>query len=115
MGTSIARRTLAPAPVLAGAPREIAADLTNADVTSDGAKFALVRQAGTYFRLEFPVGTVLYESSGYLSNPRISPAGDRVAFFEHPTFPDDRGFVVVVENGKARRLTAEWPTLQGLA
>ena len=101
MGKRIARGTLARAPVFGGAPREIAEDVTDADVTADGAKFALVRQAGTYFRLEFPAGTVLYESSGYLSNPRISPGGDRVAFFEHPTFPDDRGFVVVVENGKA--------------
>ena len=115
MGKRIARGTFARAPVLGGAPREIAEDVTDADVTADGAKFALVRQTGRYFRLEFPAGTVLYESSGYLSNPRISPGGDRVAFFEHPTFPDDCGFVVVVENGKARRLTDEWATLQGLA
>ena len=115
MGTWVARGTLARAPVVGGAPREIAEDVTDADVTSDGAKFALVRQTGTYFRLEFPAGTVLYESSGYLSNPRISPGGDRVAFFEHPTFPDDRGFVAVVENGNTRRLTDEWATLQGLA
>jgi Tol biopolymer transport system component len=115
MATWIARGTLARAPVLGGTPRLIAEDVTDADVTADGAKFALIRQTGAYFRLEFPTGTVLYESSGYLSNPRISPGGDRVAFFEHPAFPDDRGFVVVVENGKGRRLTDEWPTLQGLA
>ena len=34
-------------------------------------------------RLEFPAGTALHEASGYLSNPRVSPDGSRVAFVEH--------------------------------
>ena len=42
-------------------------------------------------RLEFPLGKVLAETGGYFSNPRFSPRGDRIAFFEHPIKYDDRG------------------------
>ena len=38
-----------------------------------------------------PPGKVLAEGGGYFSNPRFSPRGDRIAFFEHPIKYDDRG------------------------
>jgi hypothetical protein len=28
---------------------------------------------------------VLYETGGWVSHPRVSPQGDRVAFLDHPT------------------------------
>ena len=36
------------------------------------------------YRLEFPIGTVLYETSGRINQVRVSPDGGRVAFVDHP-------------------------------
>jgi hypothetical protein len=48
-------------------------------------------------RLEYPVGTVLYETACYLSHPRISPNGNLVAFMDHQVHGDNRGWVAVVD------------------
>ncbi len=41
---------------------------------------------------------MLYETNGYLSDLRIAPAGDRIAFLEHPNSNfDDRGGVTVID------------------
>jgi len=99
-----------------GAPREILENVRDADVTPDGRQFAVVRESGTGQRLEFPVGHVLYETDGQITNPRISPRGDRVAFQDHPLIRDDRGFIAVSDlDGKTKRLTPEWSSEQGLA
>jgi len=78
---------------------------------------AIVRDLGNLRdRLEFPVGTVLHEATGYLSNPRVSPDGSRVAFVEHNFRFDDRGWVKVVDRaGKVTTLTGELYAVQGLA
>jgi Tol biopolymer transport system component len=34
-------------------------------------------------RIEFPPGKVLYETTGRINTPRLSPRGDTVAFFEN--------------------------------
>ncbi|HKQ53134.1 MAG TPA: DPP IV N-terminal domain-containing protein, partial [Pyrinomonadaceae bacterium] len=62
------------------------------------------------------VGTVLYETGGWVSHPRFSPAGDLIAFIDHPIQNDDRGSVVLVGvNTKARLVSADWLSAQGLA
>ena len=33
------------------------------------------------WRIEFPIGKVLYETEGLISEPRLSPRGDRIAFW----------------------------------
>jgi Tol biopolymer transport system component len=67
-------------------------------------------------RLEYPAGTPLYEATGYLSDPRVSPDGTRVAFFEHQWRFDDRGWVKVVDrSGQVKTLTGEFWALEGLA
>lgn len=66
--------------------------------------------------MEFPVGKVLYESAGYLSDLRVSPNGDEVAFMEHPAKFDDRGSVNVVNlQGKMRVLSSGYWGMEGLA
>jgi Tol biopolymer transport system component len=78
--------------------------------------FAIVRASGHQQRLEFPIGTVLYETSGYISSPRLSPRADRIAFLDHPVTGDDRGVVAVVDlAGHRKVLTREWIGEQGLA
>ncbi len=108
--------TLARMPLGGGAPREILENVREADWSPDGATLAIIREANGRDRLEFPAGKVLYETSGYVSDLRVSPAGDRIAFFEHPIKYDDRGGVAVVDlTGKKTTLADGYWGLEGLA
>src|ERR1039458_51977 len=89
--------TLARMPLDGGAPREIQEAVRQADWSPDGAQLAIIREAGSKDRLEYPIGHVLREVSGYMSDVRVSPRGDRVAYFEHPLKWDDRGSVNVID------------------
>ncbi len=110
-GGTLARMTIG------SSPRAIAEDVREADWSPDGSAMAIVHDLGnSRDRLEFPAGTALYEASGYLSNPRVSPDGSRVAFVEHQVRFDDRGWIKVVDRGgKVTTLTAELFGVQGLA
>ncbi len=108
--------TLARMPLEGGAPRDLLDNVREADWSPDGRELAVVHDVGGKDRLEFPPGTVLHESAGYLSDPRFSPQGDRIAFMEHPTRFDDRGAVAVVDlAGHAKVLSAGYWGLEGLA
>jgi Tol biopolymer transport system component len=108
--------TLARLPLEGGAaPREVLEDVGWADWAPDGGSLAVVRWAGSRQRLEFPVGKVLYETSGWISHPRVSPDGLRVAFLDHPLYGDDRGSVAVVDRAGKRTLGGSWATAWGLA
>src|SRR5947208_132637 len=75
--------TLARVPLAGGAPREVLEGVSEADWAPDGATFAVVRDVGPRNRIEFPVGKVLFETTGWVSHLRISPRGDRLAFLHH--------------------------------
>ncbi len=108
--------TLARMPLEGGTPRDLLESVREADWTPDGSELAVIRDVGGRDRLELPIGTVLYESSGYLSDPRVSPGGDRIAFMEHPSRFDDRGSVDVVDlDGHARVLSGGYWAVEGLA
>jgi Tol biopolymer transport system component len=107
--------TLARVPLGGTGPRAIVDRVLDADWSPDGRELAVVRP-GARDRLEYPIGTVLYESSGGLGQVRVSPRGDRVALFEHPSHFDDRGWVVTVDRaGKRTVLAGEYKSLEGLA
>jgi hypothetical protein len=76
------RGMLALVPLSGGSPRELLADARGADWGPDGKDLAVVRQAGARQRLEYPPGRVLYESPTLIVSPRVSPRGDRLAFYE---------------------------------
>jgi eukaryotic-like serine/threonine-protein kinase len=98
-----------------GARRDILDGVREADWTADGSAFAVVRATDGRARLEFPIGTSLYEAVN-ITHPRIAPDGSRVAFIEHPVLRDDRGSVVVVDRkGQAKRLADGWASAEGLA
>src|SRR5262249_46352546 len=81
----------------------------------DGKELAVVRRVPGKQRLEFPAGRTLYETAGWISNPRVSLRGDRVAFLDHPTPFDDRGSVAVVDRqGSRKTLSDGWEALKGL-
>jgi len=89
--------TLARMPLDGGAPREIQEGVRQADWSPDGSQLAIIREVGGKDRLEYPIGKVLREVSGYMSDVRVSPQGDRIAYFEHPRKWDDRGSVNIVD------------------
>ena len=89
--------TLARMPLDGGAPREVQEGVRQADWSPDGTQLAIIREVGGKDRLEYPIGKVLREVSGYMSDVRVSPRGDRIAYFEHPRKWDDRGSVNIVD------------------
>jgi Tol biopolymer transport system component len=99
-----------------GTPREVLEDVQWSDWSPDGQSFAVVRVVGTRSRLEYPIGKVLYETEGWLTNPRVSPDGTAVAYMNHPIAGDDGGMVELVDrSGKRTKLAGDFSTEGGLA
>jgi len=116
IGAWVSMGTLARAPLAGGAPREVLEQVQWADWSPDGTKFLVVRDAGGMNRLEYPIGTTLYQTGGWIGHPRISPKGDMIAFADHPIQGDDSGSLSVVDlEGHKKSLTEEWFTIQGAA
>src|SRR5271163_3627995 len=116
IGTWVNMGTLARAPLVGGAPREVLEQVQWADWSADGTSLAVVRDMGGRNRLEFPIGKPLYETGGWIGHPRVSPKGDQIAFIDHPVQGDDSGSLALVDlNGNKRSLSGEWFTIQGLA
>lgn len=109
--------TLARVPIAGGTPRELLEDVEAADWTPGGDGIAVVRTVNGRARLESPVGHVLYSTVGWISHPRFSPAGDRIAFIDHPFVNDDRGSVATIpaRGGTKETLTQEWQSVEGIA
>ncbi|MFY9909288.1 MAG: protein kinase [Candidatus Sulfotelmatobacter sp.] len=108
--------TLAQLSIGADAPRDLLDNVEAAAWTPDGTALAAVHSFGGKSHLEYPVGKVLYETTGWISDPRFSPRGDRIAFIDHPLLGDDGGIVSVVDlNGKKSDLTERWASAIGLA
>src|SRR5262249_52237008 len=77
------------------APRDELDDVQEADFPPDG-DLALIRRVDGEHRLEYPKGNPLIRRTGWISHARFSPSGDALAFFEHPVYGDDRGWVVLL-------------------
>ncbi|MCA1582973.1 MAG: serine/threonine-protein kinase [Acidobacteria bacterium] len=108
--------TLSQTPLSGSAPRDLLEDVSGADWSPDGRALAVVRAPQWRYRLEFPLGKVLYQTTGWIGRPRVSPGGDVVAFFDHPVFGDDRGSLAIVDlAGKKRTLSSGWESEQGIA
>jgi serine/threonine protein kinase/Tol biopolymer transport system component len=106
---------LAKAPLGGGATRELLDDVIDADWNRDGSDLAVARRMGNQFRLEYPAGKVLYQTAGYISDLRFSPAGDQIAFLDHALVGDDRGALSVIDlAGHRRVLTQDFESAQGL-
>ena len=77
--------TLARSPLSGGAPREILENVGAADWAPDSSNLLVVRDVGGKRRLEYPIGKLLYETTGAIRYPRVSPRGDLAAFFDNPS------------------------------
>ena len=108
--------TLAQVPVSGGAPREIAEEVVAADWTSDGSEMALVRHTEGKYRVEYPRGKVIYESSKPLGFVRIAPGGKSLAIAQSAGEWGDAGQVLVLD-GSGNQLTHSqmYVSLEGIA
>ena len=89
--------TLATVSLGGGTPRAVLDDVEDADWSPDGKQLAVSRHVGTKRRLEYPIGKVLYEPAGWVSNVRVSPDGRLIAFVDHPEQGDSNGALRVVD------------------
>lgn len=117
-GSGTRAGTLALLAMSGGAPREILNDVGSADFSPDG-RLAVVHyvENRTRCRLEFPIGNVLYQSNfadlAYITDLRVSPRGDRIAFVDNPL---GSGQVAVVDlHGRKTTLSQGWDGASGLA
>ncbi len=98
------------------APKEMLDGVLWADWAPDGQGLAIVHDVGGKSRLEFPVGNVLYETAGWIGNPRVSPDGAEVAFVDHPLRADDAGGVAIVDrSGRRRTISGHFYSVQGVS
>lgn len=95
-----------------GVPREVTENILFAD-WSPGGDLAVVRNVNGKSQLEYPLGNILFESTGAIAFPRISPAGDLVAFWTAPNDARPNELLLVDRKGSIRHLTAG--QLNGLA
>jgi len=99
-----------------GSTRELLDDVIDADWNKDGTELAVARRVGDHFRLEYPIGKVLYQTAGYISDVRFSRDGGQIAFVDHGIVGDDRGTINLIDlQGQRRVLTKEFESIQGLA
>ena len=98
------------------APREIMKDVTATDWSPDGKQLLVVRVDNGKQVLEYPIGKKIYETEGWIGNPRVSPDGTQIAFIAHPLINDDMGTVSVMDlSGKTKTVTKNWVSARGLA
>jgi eukaryotic-like serine/threonine-protein kinase len=105
---------LARVPLSGGTPREILDRVESADGAPDGSLAVAYHSQGKA-RLEFPIGTLRFESSTWIGDVRVSPKGDMVAFVEHDDPIGDAGVVRVVGPKGSQKLTRDYGSVQGLA
>ena len=117
-GGYAATGTLARVPLSGGSPREALDNVQDADWASDGEHMAVVRRnpADAHWHLECPAGKILVDSINWISQPKISPDGKRIAFAAHDLpFGDDRGGVAVVDlDGHQKLLSSGWASVEGV-
>lgn len=106
--------TLARVPLTGGAPREFLENVSDADWHPETSEIAAVVALR---RLEFPIGKLLYESDGWISQIRFSPDGKRIAFTNHPRVGDNAGLVSVYDltSGKSTDVTGRLAALNGIS
>lgn len=104
------RGTLAESALSGGAAREILDNVDSADWSPDGKQMAIVRPVDGRYRLEYPIGHVLYQTTGFISDARISPNGERIAFCNHPLLGSASGTIDVIDarGGPVTTLSRGW-------
>jgi len=116
---STAAGLLARVPLGGGAAKRILNDVQSADWSRDGTELTIAHFIVDkhVYRLEFPIGKVLYESAGWIDQLHMSPDGTTIAFVDHPIFGDDQGYVAIIPaaGGIVKRISPQWSDARGIA
>ena len=111
--------TLGRTPLTGGtAPREMLENVEWSDWSPDGSSLLVVRTVDKDNRIEYPAGKVVFKVTqpGWISHPRISRDGKRIAFCQHPSRGDDRGSVTIINSdGSNAKSYGDFASLYGLA
>jgi eukaryotic-like serine/threonine-protein kinase len=111
--------TLGRTPLTGGtAPREVLENVEWSDWSPDGANLLVVRTVDNEERIEYPAGKVVYRAPAptWVSQPRISRDGTRIAFCKHDARGDDRGSVAIMNSdGSDAKSFGDFTSLYGLA
>ncbi|HEY1401256.1 MAG TPA: protein kinase [Terriglobales bacterium] len=109
---------LARVPMSGGTPREVIENVQDIDWAADGESMAIIRYVpeNSHWRLEYPIGKVLLDGINWISHPKISPDGKRVAFADHEnTGGDDEGSIAVIEpDGREKKLASGFVSAEGI-
>lgn len=110
--------TLARLPLSGGTPREVLENVGDADWSAEGDKMAVtvfVPQT-RHWHLEYPIGKVLFDSINWISTPKISPDGKWVAIADHenPNGDDQGGVAVISMDGREKKLSTGWTSVEGI-
>jgi hypothetical protein len=105
-------RTLARIPMAGGSRRDMLSGVVDADWIPGTDTLAVVRDTGESrpWTVEFPAGTVVHETRAAWSL-RVSPDGNRVAFFEGPVMfgSAPQAMITVVDrSGRKSTVTRDW-------
>lgn len=110
--------TLARVPLNGGTPREVIENVDDADWSADGNSMAIVHfnSENRHWRLEYPIGHVLLDTINWISHPKISPDGKRIAFADHENpVGDDEGSVAVIDlAGHETKLASGFVSIEGV-
>lgn len=106
---------LAVAPLHGGAPHAVDRGIEYADWAGNGS-LCVVRSGSHGRTIEFPEGKSVYQTTRWLGRPRVSPDGKSIAVVEHALREDDAGYVMLIAaDGKSRRLSQDFASINGLA
>jgi dipeptidyl aminopeptidase/acylaminoacyl peptidase len=107
--------TLARVSIVGGTPRELAENVKWADWSPDGSRLAVARRVGSKEHLEYPLGTVLYETDGWITQPRVAPDGETVAFIDHVADGYVKSSIAMMSRAGGRRdLSTGWTSVYSL-
>ena len=97
-----------------GSQRLLADGVSSADWTPGSRELVVSKQDGAEWVVEWPLGHVVYRSASSISDVRVSPAGDRVAWLERKTI-EESAIVLADRQGRASVLASAGTGPGGLA
>ena len=106
---------LAQVSISGGTPRPLAEHIDFAEWGPNGKDMLVVHETGTETTLEYPIGKVLYQTAGYISEPRFSPDGQHIGFLDHERANDNAGSVAVIDLAGKKQNFGHYLACQGLA
>jgi eukaryotic-like serine/threonine-protein kinase len=113
---SFPEAVLARVPMAGGIPRQVLQGVlyASADFAPNGKDLAVIHEVDHRFRLEFPIGKVLLDSTEPIGNLRLSPRGDLIAYLRDTQGTTQVGLIETSGKGN-RELSSGWSIVTGVS